>query len=84
MEEATDQQKIKHIPSCLSRLAQEIMVPHLMVSSTWEQVRSAIIWEFGSDQTLSNQKQSFMAIHLKQGKNPLILLIDFTVRHRFF
>ena len=41
-----------------------------MVSSTWEQVRSALIREFGSDQTLSNQKQSFMAIHLKRGENP--------------
>lgn len=70
MEEATDCQKLKHIPSCLSRLAQEIMVPHLMISSTWEQVQSALVQEFGIDQTQSNQKQSFRVIHLKQGENP--------------
>lgn len=44
MEEAKDQQKIKHILSCLRQLAQEILVPHLMVSSTWAQVQSALIW----------------------------------------
>jgi hypothetical protein len=68
MEEATDRQKVKHLPSCLSRLAQEIMVPHLMSCQTWTAVKEALIREFGSAQALSSQKQAFMAIQLKQGE----------------
>lgn len=30
IEEKTNHQKVKHLPYCLSRMAQEIMVPHLM------------------------------------------------------
>ena len=68
MEDATDRQKVKHLPSCLSRLAQEIMVPHLMTCQTWVAVKEALILEFGSSQALSSQKQAFMAIQLKQGE----------------
>ena len=68
MEDATDRQKVKHLPSCLSRLAQEIMVPHLMTCQTWIAVKEALILEFGSSQALSSQKQAFMAIQLKQGE----------------
>lgn len=54
MKEATYYQKYKHITSCLSRIAQETMVPNLMNCSIWTAVREVIIDEFGSAQTLSN------------------------------
>ena len=69
MEEATDRQKVKHLPSCLSRIAQEIMVPHLMACNTWATVKEALISEFGSAQTLSNQKQAFMSIQIRAGES---------------
>lgn len=62
MEDATNQQRNKHLPSCLICIAQEIMVPHLMTFTTWFAVKQAFISEFGSDQKLSNQKQVFMAV----------------------
>ena len=68
MEEATNRQKVKHLPSCLSRIAQEIMVPHLMACNTWTTVKEALISEFGSAQTLSNQKQAFMSIQIRSGE----------------
>lgn len=48
MEDANNRQKVKHLPSCLSQLAQEIMVPHLMTCQTWIAVKEALILEFGS------------------------------------
>ena len=68
MEEASDRQRVKHLPSCLSRIAQEIMVPHLMTCTTWHAVKQALISEFGSAQTLSNQKQAFMSIQIRAGE----------------
>ncbi len=68
MEEASDRQRVKHLPSCLSRIAQEIMVPHLMTCTTWHSVKQALISEFGSAQTLSNQKQAFMSIQIRAGE----------------
>lgn len=68
MEEASDRQRVKHLPSCLSRIAQEIMVPHLMTCTTWLAVKQALISEFGSAQTLSNQKQAFMSIQIRAGE----------------
>ena len=68
MEEASDCQRVKHLPSCLSRIAQEIMVPHLMTCTTWHAVKQALISEFGSAQTLSNQKQAFMSIQIRAGE----------------
>ena len=44
------------------------MFPHLMVYTTWEQVCTALVQEFGSNQTLFNQKQEFMAIQLKKNE----------------
>ena len=60
--------RVKHLPSCLSRIAQEIMVPHLMTCTTWQAVKQALISEFGSAQTLSNQKQAFMSIQIRSGE----------------
>lgn len=68
MEEATDCQKVKHLPSCLSQIVQEIMVPHLMSCNNWTMVKEALISEFGSAQTLRNQIQAFMLIQIQAGE----------------
>ena len=44
------------------------MVPHLMACNTWTTVKEALISEFGSAQTLSNQKQAFMSIQIRAGE----------------
>lgn len=60
IEETTDLQKVKHLPSCLSLIAQEIMVPYLITFSGWKAVKEALISEFRNAKTLSNkEKPSF-------------------------
>lgn len=43
-------------------------MPHLMTCNTWVAVKNVQISEFGSDETLSNQKQAFMAIQIRSGE----------------
>lgn len=68
MGEAYDGQSVKHLTSFLSRIAQEIMVPHLLTCTIWLLVKQALINNFGSAQSLSNQKQYFMIIQICTGK----------------
>lgn len=68
MEDASDLQKIKHLPFCLSRLAQETMVPHLMTFQTCDSIKKALILEFESSQALISQNNAFMVNQLKSGE----------------
>lgn len=59
MEEATDRQKVKHLPLCLSCIEKGIMVIHTMTCTTWATVKEALIKKFDRPQNLINQKKAF-------------------------
>lgn len=44
------------------------MIPLLVSCNTCTTVKEALISEFGSAQALSNQKQAFMLIQIRQGE----------------
>lgn len=69
MDGATDKQKARHVLSCLSREAQEVLAPLLRPGMTWNVTRTLLLNEFGSAQDVRNLKTEFLS--LKLGRSSL-------------
>ncbi|KAI0235941.1 hypothetical protein L0F63_004990, partial [Massospora cicadina] len=68
MDGATDKQKVQYILPCLSRKAQELIVPHLDPQHIWPDIKKSHLAEFGSEQSLYREKQALLRLTMYEGE----------------